>query len=257
MTAPAAAFHVWEGIYPSYADAAREAVGPGFSGDTYRSRSLDAARECLAALGEGRPIPAFHKQRSTLLPAVAAMQLGAEAPLRILDFGGGLGIGYMTLAEALGPAVRGVDYTIVEVEPVCEAGRSLFPEGQVSFSGSLPDGRFDLVHSASALQYIEDWRELLGTLCNYHAPYMLLSDVFAGPQPTYATLQNYYESRIAHWLLNLDELLRTLADSGYELLMKSYVSARRLGVDDILPMDNFPEERRLHQTLHLLLRRAA
>jgi hypothetical protein len=37
--------------------------------------------------------------------------------------------------------------------------------------------------------------------------------------------------------------------------MKSYVSSRRNGIEDILPMNNFPPEYRLDQTLHLLLKK--
>lgn len=257
MTAAASKLQVWDGVYPTFAHAARDAVGPGFSGETYEARALSATRDCLDALAEGRPIPSFHKQRSTVLPAIVAMQLRPPSTLRIIDFGGGLGIGYLTLVECLGPAVGTIDYTVVEIAPVCATGRTLFPHGEIRFVDTLPDEPFDLVHSASALQYVEDWRGLLAGLCRYKAPYMLLSDVFAGSVTTFATLQNYYESRIAHWFLNIDELLQALSSLGYRLLMKSFVSARRLGVDDVLPMENFPPDRRLHQTLHLLLRRVS
>lgn len=253
MTAPKD-FHIWEGVYPTLGDAARDAVGPGFSGETYQRRSLDVTRESIAALKRGAPIPAFHKQRSTLLPVAAAMLLRPDRALRIVDFGGGLGIGYLTLAEALGSDAA-VDYTIVEVPAVCATGRSLYPGGEVTYTDTLPAGPFDLVHSASALQYVEDWRGLLAGLCGYGASHILLSDVFAGPVATYATLQTYYESRIPHWMLDLDEVLRVLADGGYRLAMKSYVSSRRLDAEDVLPMDNLPAERRIGQTLHLLLQR--
>ncbi len=46
-----------------------------------------------------------------------------------------------------------------------------------------------------------------------------------------------------------------VASIGYRPVMKSFVNSRRLGVEDILPMDNFPENHRLEQSLHLLLRR--
>lgn len=255
MTVQAKKFDIWDGVYPTMADAAQVATGLGFSGDTYRTRAIDATRECIDALANGRPIPAFHKQRSTVLPAVAAMQLSSSPSLRVLDFGGGLGIGYLTLAESLGSAVKSVDYTIVEVPAVCDTGRGLFPNGEIGFADTLPDGTFDLVHSASALQYIDDWEGILTLLCSYQASHILLSDVFAGAQPTFATLQTYYESRIPHWFLNLDDMVCVLSAAGYRLIMKNFVSSRRLGAEDVLPMDNFPPDRRLNQTLHLLLQR--
>src|SRR5262249_51380194 len=95
------AFHIWEGIYGSFHEAGSDAIGAGFSGDVYRIRALNVAHECLAALSASKPIPPFHKQRSTLLPPVVAMMRKNKDSLRVLDFGGGLGIGYMTLAESI------------------------------------------------------------------------------------------------------------------------------------------------------------
>ncbi len=250
-----AKFNIWEGIYGSFQDAGSDAIGPGFGGEVYRTRALNVAHECLAALNTDRPIPPFHKQRSTLLPPIVAMMLKGKDPLRILDLGGGLGIGYMTLAESIPHHAQLINYTIVEVPEICEAGRGLL-SGGVTYLDSLPSqGEFDLVHSASALQYIEDWQQVLKSLSDYGAEYILLSDVFAGPIPTFVTLQNYYGSRIRHWFLNLDELLDLVSSLGYQLVMKNFVNSRRLGVEDILPMDNFPASHRLEQSLHFLLRR--
>lgn len=249
-------FYIWEGIYDTFHDADSDAVGPGFNGDVYRGRAIDVANECLVALKKGRPIPPFHKQRSTLLPPVAAMMLKSKNELRILDFGGGLGIGYMTLAESIDRCSERIRYSIVEVPQICEVGRKLFLDMSVTFLDSLPSKcKFDLLYSASALQYVEDWQQLIKSMSGYGADYILLSDVFAGSIRTFATLQNYYGSRIRHWFFNLDELLAIFSSTGYRMIMKSFVSSRRLGVEDILPMDNFPESHRVGQSLHILLRR--
>lgn len=249
-------FTIWEGIYDSFDDARADAIGSGFSGEVYRARSLHSAQECLAALNATRPIPFLLKQRSMLLPPVVAMLLERRGPLRILDFGGGLGIGFMTLSESISHNSGAIEYTIVEIREVCETGREPMSHRQVVYMDSLPSqGEFDLVHSASALQYIEDWKLALKSLSNYGAEYILLSDVFAGSIPTFVTLQNYYESRIRHWFLNLDELLKLVSSLDYRLVMKSFVNARRHGAEDGLPMANFPASHRLEQSLHLLFRR--
>ena len=246
---------IWEGIYPSFEDAAPHATGPGFNGDVYRTRSLATARECVAALRSGCPIPHFYKQRSTLLPPVVAVMIAQRERVRILDFGGGLGIGYMTLAESIPDADARLDYTIVELPGVCEEGRRLY-SGSPRYVHTLPsEESFDLVHASSALQYVGDWQHLLKSFAAYRAEFMLLSDVFAGAIPTFVSLQNYYGSRIRHWFLNLDELLAVCSEAGYSLSMKTFATARRLGVDDILPMDGFPPSHRLEQSLHLLVRR--
>jgi putative methyltransferase (TIGR04325 family) len=246
---------VWEGVYPSFHAANSAVVGPGFCGDVWRTRSLAAARGCLEALEAGRPLPQFHKQRSVLLPAVAATMMAIRDRLRILDFGGGLGIGYMALVEGIPHAASRIDYTIVDVPPVVDEGRRLLP-GAVRYMDALPgEEGFDLVHAASALQYVEDWRMALGALLDYRADFILLSDVFAGEIPTFVTLQNYYGSRIRHWFWNLEELLEVCSGSRYTLVMKTFATGRRLKMADTLAMDHFPKTHRLEQSLHLLLHR--
>ena len=131
-------FNIWQGIYGSFHEAGSDAIGPGFGGDIYCGRALNVAEEFLSALNTGRPIPSFHKQRSTLLPTVAAMMLDSKHPLHILDFGGGLGIGYLTLAESIPSHSAGIDYTIVEIAEVCETGDGLLT-GRVAYLNSLPN----------------------------------------------------------------------------------------------------------------------
>jgi putative methyltransferase (TIGR04325 family) len=248
-------FFIWEGIYQNFQSAMVEAKGPGFCGEVFRKRSLRAATECLAAIKSGNMIPAFHKQRSTLLPLTVAMILGDKERVNILDFGGGLGIGYMTLLESIPDDLERIVYTIVEVPEVCQSGMELHG-GEVMYTSDLPTTvKFNLVHAASSFQYIEHWQDLVAKFAALKPDYILLSDVFAGSIKSYVTLQNYYESRIPHWFLNLNKLLDHFDNYGYRLSMKCYATSRRLDADDTLPMANFPEDMRLSQSLHLLLQK--
>jgi putative methyltransferase (TIGR04325 family) len=248
-------FSIWEGIYDSLRAAAQHQTGLGFRGDTYKERTKAAAQSCLRALRAGEPIPQFHKQRSSLLPITVAMMLGGRERIRVLDFGGGLGIGYMTLVESIGRDIDRVDYAIVEVPEICDLGRKMLDVQYLSELDTVEE--CDLLHAASSIQYVENWQDLVKTFSSLQAQYILLSDVFAGAINTFATLQNYYESKIPHWFLNLDELLNECLGHGYRLAMKSYATSRRLDSEDILPMDNFPENYRLKQSLHLLLEKNA
>jgi putative methyltransferase (TIGR04325 family) len=255
-TAQIKPFHIWEGIYLDFQSAIADAKGAGFRDEVYRTRSLQAATECLAALKSDKPIPAFHKQRSTHLPLTVAFILGYKEQVNILDFGGGLGIGYMTLAESIPADLKRIQYTILEVPEVCQSGMDLHEEGRVIYISDMPTAaKFDLIHAASSFQYIEHWQDLLANFVAFKPEYILLSDVFAGSIKSYVTLQNYYESKIPHWFLNLNDLLDTFSNFGYRLAMKSYATSRRLNTEDTLPMTNFPKELRLSQTLHLLLQR--
>jgi len=250
-------FYIWEGIFDTFSQARQKAKGMGFNGDVYNSRVLIAAKECLMALDEGNPIPSFHKQRNTLLPPIVAVMLANKNKLDILDLGGGLGIGYMTLMESIPDYKDKLNYHIVEVDEVCEQGRSLFSKkNSVNFLNKLPSpSEYDLVHTSSVLQYFENWKDVLKQLSEYNAEYISLADVFAGQIPTFVTLQNYYESKMEHWFLNLDELLACFSSLGYELVMKSYCSVKRLDLLDTLPMNNFPLTHRIEQTLNLLFQK--
>jgi putative methyltransferase (TIGR04325 family) len=251
-------FNIWEGVYGSFQEAKAEAVGPGFSGEIYLTRALLVAKDCLHSLRVNKPIPQFHKQRSSLLPVTVVLAM--QESLSLLDFGGGLGIGYMTLLESVPEAANKIHYTIIEVPEVCEVGKQLHPKnetgggGGITYLSKMPTDKFDIVHASSSLQYIEDWKEWVFTIAKVSPTYILLSDVFAGSINPFVSLQNYYGSRIPHWFLGLEELLQAFDQYGYKLLMKSSVASRRLNHYDVLPMDNFPESLRLTESLHLLFK---
>lgn len=236
---------IWDGVYPSFREA--PAAGPGFSSGRWTERSLERLR--------GQAEPALS---STLLHPLAALALAEKGSLRVLDFGGGLGLTYAALLKAAGDP-QGLEYHVVENSEVCAAGRAAFArDPRVRFHESLPalEG-VDLAHAQSSLQYVEDWKGLLARLCAYGAPRLVLTDVPAGRFPTYASLQAYYGSRIPCWFFGLDELEGELARAGYRVLLRTRFLGPYLGVYQDYPMDNFPPERRIGASWNLLLARSA
>jgi putative methyltransferase (TIGR04325 family) len=245
-------FFIWEGVFKDFYSAKKFADGFGFSGETYNTRALDAAKECLSSLEKKEPIPFFHKQRSVLLPPVAAMMLNQQSKIDILDFGGGLGIGYMTLKESITNANQKINYTILELPEICIQGRDLH-KNEINFLDTFPNTKeFQLIHSSSAIQYIEDWQNLIKKLCSFNAKYILMSDVFAGDFETFVTLQNYYSNKIPHWFFNHSLFTKVFAQNGYDLMMRTFVSAKRLNYEDELPMNNFEDQNKLKYTSHML-----
>jgi putative methyltransferase (TIGR04325 family) len=246
-------FNVWDGIYSSFAEAG--AAGPGFNGGIWRERSIQAAREYLSQIKRGEPLDYSLSQRNALLPVVTAMLLTRESRVRILDFGGGPGYGLIVLIDALGDT-RSIDYDVVDVENICEAGKELFSDGEGPCFHSdlppLPGASFDLVHTSSTMQYIEDWRTMVGLLASYRAPYLAFEDVFVGPFPSYVTVQNYYGSRIPHWFLNFRDFVSEVERQGYELLLRTPCHVKILGRHGPLPMANFSEKYQLSNKSNLL-----
>ena len=244
-------FNIWEGIYENFEIAEQFCQGSGFDSETWNEQSLKVALECLECLESKRQIPQFYKQRSNLLPPIVALLLINKPFIRILDYGGGLGIGYMTLLESITNIETKIDYTVIELPQIVQQLKTIIPK--INAIETLPiSEKFDLVHSASAIQYIDDWKGLFIKLFKNNPDFILLSDVFAGPIPDFVTLQNYYGNKIKSWFLNLDQFVLFFSENGYNLIMKSSVTSKRKDNEDVLPMDNFPETHKIKYTLHLL-----
>jgi len=171
--------------------------------------------------------------------------------LRILDFGGGMGVSYFHVIQAI-PTTDFVDYTIVETGPVCETARGFFPgDSQIHFAAKLPAPgvRFDIVYLNSSLQYIEDYPGLIRQLVAYAPSYFLFVRLSAGANPTYATAQvNVRGSKIPYWFINLSEIVSLMTSSGYALVFKS-------ASEDELNQGNFPAEYRIEHPCNLLFKR--
>lgn len=250
-------FHIWEGIYTSFDEAPAE--GRGFEGELWSDRNMQAAREAAECLAREAPLEYSLRQRNAVMPIVVAHMLGERKRVSVLDFGGGLGTGYLVLSGAVQDAIDRIDYCIVEVEGICRAAEDLYSRKPCpTFNNELPaTGRFDVVHTASTIQYIDHWRAVVSRLASYDAEYLIFADAFIGAFESFVTLQNYYGSRIRHWFLNFDEFVSEVERHGYALAARSTCDARILGNYGPLPMDNFPEDNRLQHSSHLLFRKVS
>jgi len=249
-------FKIWQKSFPDFESASKHKVGPGFNGSVYLERTLQAAEESLQALRSGQQVPHFHKQRNEHLPIVSSILLSQKSSkIRILDFGGGLGIAYMTLLESIPKLINRIEYYIVENPEICEIGKNLFASNpSITFSCDIPnDLKVDLVYSSSCIQYAQSWNETLSKLCNLGSKYIFLSDFFASNSKSFVSLQNYYDSKIPHWFINLDECLKILISFGYELQFKSFNNLERLGEQDLSKLSDFSENQINKQSLNLLL----
>jgi putative methyltransferase (TIGR04325 family) len=216
---------VWTGVYARYEDV--PVSGPGFEGATWTAITRTHTERALAELRRGTSLRATGDR--ALLPELATEVLAARGAVRIVDFGGGMGIGYIDVRARSGPAT--VEYVVVETEAVCAAGRSLFAgDSAIRFVTSLNEVApgADIVYVSSALQYVHEPIELLRRLAALGARYVLLVNVSAGDIPTYATAQrNVPGSVIAYWFLAAGEISDTLRAVGYEQ-RRAELSERRL-----------------------------
>ena len=249
-------FFIWEGVHQSFDQA--EAEGPGFDGQVWRQRTGDAFVAALSQWDNSGTVPDFIIDRGYQLPVVMAAQLSVlKTRLRVLDVGGGLGTAWLAAASVLGGAMERVDFQVMEVPNICAAAQQIFAgrTDTPGFVSDLPSACVDLIHAGSVVQYISDWRSFIAAIARLAPATILMSDMFAGPQPSFASRQNYYGSKIPHWFLNQDEFMAEMDGRGYALLASTPYHARLLGRSGPLPMDNFPPQFRLKHTSHLLFAR--
>jgi putative methyltransferase (TIGR04325 family) len=226
----------WRGTYATSTDVPRK--GPGFDGDAW----IAATRELT------QQVATEARGTDPLLASVVALAPITGRPIRVLDFGGGMGIGYLRLRNALARSTV-LDYVIVEGERVCAEGRTLLGDrSDVSFRATLPDvaESFDIVYACSAVQYVDPYAELLAQFTAYKPSSVLLADVPAGPFDSFWTSQlTVPGSVIPYHFISETELVDVMADLGYRL-------AVRTCSERVLETDALPRERRLDRTRNLV-----
>ncbi len=198
---------------------------------------LDSAESYLRSVATdydaGRLVPEHYYVPIALL---AAERGSTSTPVRVLDFGGGLGPTYFTVVAALpsGPSV--IAYDIVDSAANCARGSILMAQRPgCTFATVVPRRRYDIVLASSVLQYIEDWRGTLQMLASRQADHICLTRLSTTRIGTFAALQDVRfasgphagvsAGQVAHWFFNLDELAALLSAAGYELMYDHFISS--------------------------------
>ena len=115
-------FNLWEGVYKTWDDA------PGddgvFNDDIWISKITE--RKQKASIIPSGAVLSGTVSYDNILPVVTAMAIASKrGVLRILDFGGGLGDGFFSLADNL-VQTNQIEFHVVESATVCKQGIKLF-----------------------------------------------------------------------------------------------------------------------------------
>jgi putative methyltransferase (TIGR04325 family) len=241
--------YIWEGVYQHYRDV--PSSGAGYESERLVKDTLVHTHNLLAISKRYRSAPTETIGEHALLPLLVSAICEEKSTLRVLDFGGGMGIAYVHLVSSV-VNWRRIDYHIVENNAMCDAGKQLFAnDAHMHFHSTLPANLsdVDIVYVSSALQYIEDYRGLLKVLCSYQPRYFLFVKLSSGNIPTYATAQkNLPGTVIPYWFLNVDEITNAMAENGYCLIFKSALERE-------YDQSNFPKAYRLGRACNLLFSR--
>lgn len=171
--------------------------------------------------------PNLYEQNSILIfgytLARAAAAANRDAPMSVLDWGGGFGY-HAFLARALLPDDVGLDYHVKDVSAVCAAARPLVPE--VTFAERDDDvfnHAYDIVMASNALQYEEDWARLVVRLASVASRYLLITAVptvmVVPPFVVLQRTQRYrFDTEYLSWVFRRDDLLSLVTENGLELV---------------------------------------
>ena len=244
--------NIWEGTFNSFKDAKKKSKGKGFKGKKWSYSQNLLFQECLKNFNKKKKrIPKKYIYRYQDFLTIIKKLFKNTKEIRVLDFGGGFGIGYFYLKKN---SIKLFNYTIVENKTMVENFKN--KNRNIKYISKFNyDVKYDIVNCCSVIQYIEKWKLLINKLSNIKSNYIFFSDMFIGEVKTFVTLQNYYGDKIPHWFLNFEEFDYELRKRGFTLIKKSKMITKRLQKNIILPMNNFDKKHTLSFTLNLLYKR--
>ena len=232
----------WDGIYSHLCNVP---IRNGTYDYGQRIREMkEQAKKALAEVHAGRKSWLWHD----LLTTVAATASAATGTVKVVDFGGGTGTGFIQLLATL-PKETTIEYHVIDLEGMCAAGRELFlSQPRIRFHTTLSAVTTtpDVVYVNSVIQYIEDYAAQLRQLAALKARWLLCARMATGNFPTFATRQlNLPGQVLAYWFLNRDEVLTILRNSGYRLALEELMGRE-------YDQSNFPETHRIGRMRNLL-----
>jgi putative methyltransferase (TIGR04325 family) len=239
---------LWRGVEDTFADMPAE--GRGFESDAFthsmRER-LAADNRAIRSEGAVSREQEYQGNHGELI-SVTALLPSLNRRLRIVDFGGNVGLAYPLLRTSL-PATTSLAYDVVELPRVCAEGRHLFAnDDRIVFHEDVrsvaPDP--DIVYANGALQYIRDYEAALAGLLGLDPRIVLLCDLPGGNGPRFATAQEkYVGGSVPSWFFNIPSVVSFVESRGYSI--RAHIRTD-IGYD----MDNFPPSHR-SPWLHTLL----
>ncbi|HHT9144198.1 MAG TPA: methyltransferase, TIGR04325 family [Candidatus Wunengus sp. YC61] len=171
-----------------------------------------------------------------IITLIVAKCYSSTGTVKVLDFGGGIGNTYVPIAAKI-PNHLNYDYHIIDTPSHCQRGREIFRNDErISFSEALEhdgsvftvqENSYDIVMVSSTLQYIRNWKCLLGKLFDLNNDFFVLTRFSTGEMPTFTTIQSIvmsygphkgkYVGDIYHTFINRNELINFLLQHGYEI----------------------------------------
>ncbi len=175
--------------------------------------------------------------------------------LKIIDFGGGLGKGFLSISRGL--KNKNISYFIIDLPEVCKYGKKLFKnEKKIHFINEFPSiSGCDIFHFGSCMQYIENWKILIDRSCKIRSKYIIFSDLIAGDIKSFVTAQKFNQITMPYKFNNINQIIKLIRKRGYELILRNNYQVTFNGIPSILPTKKFPKKSRLQYSSNLIFKK--
>jgi putative methyltransferase (TIGR04325 family) len=211
---------IWQGVYLNFVETGGD---PNVhEGQVWIEKQVGQAKATIGKYETDATISPVGLTTDYALSYIAATVAKEGKPLKIIDFGGGLGVSFLPLKSVL-PDNQPLEFCVVEGKLICEQGKKLFENyAEISFTEQMPSTEcVDIIHAGSSMHYVDDWIELLKQFSQYTPKFLIFADLPAGDIETFVTTQNYYDKQIPVRFWNIQQFINAVEDLGYRLIMKS------------------------------------
>ena len=190
----------------------------------------------LRGMPPARPKWALEQSHWLSYADTLALAARERQPLKILDYGGGLGYFY-PIGRALLPGVA-MDFHCKDLDAVVAEGRKVNPDVAWHTDDSCLDESFDLVIFSAVLQYTPDWQGLLRRAARSTRRHCLVAGTpIVEHVPGFVSVQRVHGAAALYQALNRRELLETARAAGL-------IPLREFPSEEHPPILNAPEQPR-------------
>ncbi len=204
-------WHNFSGQWPTFAEVPVTKEPPG--SDPWAQTIVAGWRDNIKASATTRD-----DIRDLVLPLLASQ---FTAPLTVLDFGGGAGVGLANMLKFGRPDLSRLSYVLVETPAVCRIFR-----GEIeSYSGKVVEDIPDvlakplIVNAGSSLQYVPDYKSTMARLGALAPDIFIVSETPMSDCPTYACqILNTPHRKMVTWIFNRADFIADMEKLGYGLV---------------------------------------
>ena len=135
--------------------------------------------------------------------------------LKVLDYGGSLGFGYLVAKSAL-PGIE-IEYHCKELGRLAEVGRQVNPAVAWHADDSCLRDRYDVVMMSFVLQYIPEWKDLLRSAAASCMDCLFITGVSSVGGPGFVSVERRQGTAMLNQALNRQELLEAVHALGFSV----------------------------------------